>query len=380
MYQQLFFLISTIKSLDKLKKRFLDILRFTFFLSIGIFFIWLFLRNLTSPEKKEIIHALKIANYTWIVIAIVLGLFSHWARAMRWRILLEPMGFKPRKLNVFMAVMIGYLANLALPRLGEISKCGILTQYEKIPFNKSFGTVITERAVDLLAFICLFFLMIFTMSSELSMYVNQKIYEPLKLKLSISAPIESNLIWSVVGIITVFIIVFLFLRKKLITTKAYLKFNNLLLGFVQGIQSLGRIKHPFGFVFYTIIIWVLYLLMAYIVFFSLKETASLSIEAGLAVLVFGSIGIMIVQGGIGIYPAIVAETLFLFSITSTTGYAMGWLIWSSQTIMILFAGVFSLLLLNTFNSKGNGNSGSNKKEDSNISGLAKSPDSMASKS
>jgi glycosyltransferase 2 family protein len=336
-----------------LKKHILVVLRFAFFLGIGIFFIWLFLKNLTPDQKNEIVKSLKIANYTYIIIAMLLGLLSHYVRALRWRILIEPLGYKPRKLNVYMAVLIAYLANLALPRLGEVSRCGILTQYEKIPFNKSFGTVITERIIDMIAFVLLFFIMIFTMSSKLSEYVTQKIYLPLQTKFNITDALESNLLWAFIGVTAITVIVFLFLRKRLINTKAYLKVNHMLTGFLAGIQSLLKIRQPILFFVYTVAIWVLYLLMAYVVFFSLQETSNLSIEAGLAILVFGSVGIMIVQGGIGIYPAIVAETLFLFSITSTTGYAMGWLIWSSQTIMILIAGVFSLLLLNTFNRKGN---------------------------
>lgn len=337
-----------------MKKKFFTILRFSFFLGIGIFFIWLFLRNLTVIEKREILKALKIANYWWIILAIVLGLLSHWVRAMRWRILMEPLGYKPRRLNVYMAVFIGYLANMALPRLGEVSRCGVLTQYEKIPFNKSFGTVITERAIDMLAFIVLFLLMIFTMSKELSVYVDEKIYTPFQAKFNLTSELNANFIW--LGVVSVVILVssFFFFRKRLITTRAYLKVNHMLMGFLSGIKSLVLIKKPVRFIIYTLLIWVLYLLMAYVVFFSLKETSILTLEAGLAVLVFGSIGIMLVQGGIGIYPAIVAETLVLFGITSTTGYAMGWLIWSSQTIMVLIAGLFSLLLLNMLNGKGNG--------------------------
>jgi glycosyltransferase 2 family protein len=336
-----------------LKKKILTILRFSFFLGIGIFFIWLFLRNLTVIEKREILKAFRIANYWWIILAIILGLLSHWLRAMRWRILMEPLGYNPRRINVYMAVFIGYLANMALPRLGEVSRCGVLTQYEKIPFNKSFGTVITERAIDMLAFIVLFLLMIFTMSKELSVYVDEKIYTPFQEKFNVTLGLDSNFFWLVVITAVIFIGLFLFFRKRIVATKAYLKVNQMLMGFLSGIKSLMLITKPIRFIIYTILIWVLYLLMAYVVFFSLKETSLLTLEAGLAVLVFGSIGIMIVQGGIGIYPAIVAETLFLFGITSTTGYAMGWLIWSSQTIMVLIAGLFSLLLLNMLNSKGN---------------------------
>lgn len=292
-------------------------------------------------------------------------MLSHWVRALRWRLLMEPLGYKPNSINVYMAVLIGYLANLALPRLGEVSRCGILAKYEKIPFNKSFGSVISERAVDMLSFILLFFLLLVTQSERLSLYIQQKIYIPLQAKLDLNYSQQSNLVWVLVALVVVSIALFYFFRKSITSTKAYLKFNGLLGGFLTGMKSVIKMKHPVMFMMYTIAIWVLYLLMAYVVFFSLDETSNLSLEAGLAILVFGSVGIMIVQGGIGIYPAIVAETLFLFSITSTTGYAIGWLIWSSQTIMVLIAGVFSLLLLNTFNSKGNGNTETNTTKDIN---------------
>ncbi len=332
-----------------MKKTLGNIFRFSFFLGLGIFFIWLFMRNLTTAQKHEIYQSLRIANYYWIMIAIALGALSHFSRALRWKILMEPLGYKPRISNVFMAVMIGYLANLALPRLGEVSRCGILTRYEKIPFNKSFGTVITERAIDMLMFILLSLLMIFTLSGKLHIYIEEKIYVPLQQKFNFVADPDIYLILILAAIVLSGIIILFIIQRKFRHTNIYKKFHNLFIGFMEGIRSLARIKKPFQFIMHTFLIWFLYLLMAYIVFFSLKETSGLGLDAGLAVLIFGSIGIMIVQGGIGIYPAIVAETLFIYAIPATTGYAMGWLIWASQTIMILLAGVISLLLLPVLN-------------------------------
>lgn len=332
-----------------MKKKFGNILRFSFFLGLGLFFIWLFMRNLSAEQKHEIFESLKIANYWWIVVAIVLGILSHISRAMRWKILMEPLGYTPRTSNVFMAVMIGYLANLALPRLGEVSRCGILTRYEKIPFNKSFGTVITERAFDMLSFILLFFLLVVTLSGKLHFYIEEKIYAPLQNKFHFNSDPDFSLILILTAIAAAVIIVTVIIYKKFRHTAIYQKFYNLLHGLLEGIRSLTRIKKPFQFIAHTLFIWLMYLLMAYVVFFSLEDTSNLGLDAGLAVLVFGSIGIMIVQGGIGIYPAIVAETLFIYAIASTTGYALGWLIWASQTVMILIAGVFSLLLLPLFN-------------------------------
>lgn len=346
-----------------MKKNLKNIIRFLFFLGIGIFFIWLFMRNLSPEQKKEIFASFRYANYSWIILAFVLGIMSHLTRALRWKILLEPLGYKPRLSNVFMAVMTGYIANLALPRLGEVSRCGVLTQYEKIPFAKSFGTVITERVIDMISFLLLFLLMIFTLSGKIHSYIEQKIYAPLQQKFNFDFSGGSYFTWLVIilligGAVTTYLVFKKFRHKPFIK-----KIYNLFAGFLEGIRSLTRMKRPMLFIFYSVAIWVLYLLMAWVVFFSFEETYGLGLDAGLAVLVFGSIGIMIVQGGIGIYPAIVAETLFLWGIPEVKGYAMGWLIWGSQTLMIVVAGIFSLILLPVLNKKSDDKTGSHPAQD-----------------
>lgn len=346
-----------------MKNNFRNIFRFSVFLAIGLFFIWLFMRNLTPEQKSEIFLSFKIAKYWWLILAFGLGILSHIFRTLRWKILMEPMGYHPSTKNVFMAVMIGYLANLALPRLGEVSRCGILTRYEKIPFNKSFGTVITERAIDMLSFLLIFFLMIFTQSGKIKIYIEQKIYAPLENKFNFELTGQHYLLYLMLGLAVAGMIAAFLIHRKFKNSKIYLKFYNLFLGLLEGIKSLTRIKKPFLFVAYTAGIWILYLLMAYVVFFSLPETAKLGLDAGLAVLIFGSVGIMVVQGGIGIYPAIVAETLFLWDVTETKGYAMGWLIWTSQTLMILIAGIFSLILLPILNKSKNDKAGSHPTQD-----------------
>jgi len=336
-----------------LKNKISTIARFIFFLGIGIFFIWLFMRNLTHDQKKEIMLSFRKANYAWIVLAVLLGILSHLLRSLRWKMLMEPMGYIPRSSNVFFAVMIGYLANLVLPRLGEVSRCGILTRYEKIPFTKSFGTVITERAVDMIMFFILFFTTIYIQSDRLSSYIQTRVYDPLAAKFQFTIDFSAFFIFVSIGIGLV-LIAGLIILWRLMRRSAFLqKLKAQILGFLEGIKSLGSIKQPLLFIFYSLAIWTLYLLMAYFVFYSLADTAMLGLDAGLGVLIFGSIGIMVVQGGIGIYPAIVAETLILYSISKTTGYAMGWLIWSSQTLTVICLGILSLILLPLLNKTAN---------------------------
>lgn len=333
-----------------MKKKLLNFLKIGFFLGLGIFFIWLFLHNLTSKEKREIIDSFTGANYWWIVASIFLALLSHISRTIRWTMLLKTMGYNPGFKNSFLAVMIGYFANLALPRLGEISRCGVLAKHEKIPMHKSFGTVITERAIDLLSLFLAFLITLILHFDKLGLFRKTKIYhQALDRYNSIDNPT-----WFYVLSVFIFIAIVLviyFISKKIAHTNFYHKVKAFILGFFEGLKSLVKIKKPFWFIFHSIFIWIMYLGMTWLVFYSLPETSNLGIDVALAVMVFGSVGIIIIQGGIGIYPWIVAEILTLFAILPTTGYAMGWLLWTGQTLMIIVAGIIALFLLPVLNQK-----------------------------
>jgi uncharacterized protein (TIRG00374 family) len=330
-----------------------NFIRFTVFLGIGIFFIWIFLRNLSAEQKQEIILSMGNANYWWIALAIPLGILSHYIRAIRWKMLIETMDYKPKNSNMFYAVMIGYFANLALPRLGEVSRCTVLAKYENVPFQKSFGTVITERVLDMMVFMLLFFLNLALQAERLSGYIDENIYKPLQSKLHLSYNLSGAFTILMVAFAVVFGILFFIFRKKITTNKLYIKIITMAKGFVEGMKSLLKVRNLWLFFLYTASIWALYLLMAYVVFFSIPGSSGLGLDAGLAVLVFGSIGIMVVQGGIGIYPAIVAETLVLYGVASVQGYALGWLIWTSQNLTIVLVGIISLILLPIVNNRKN---------------------------
>ena len=332
-----------------LRSNFLTVTKFIFFLGLGILIIWLSVRNLSLSEKDEIIRSFRIANYNWVLLAIVLGIFSHVLRTLRWMMFFEPMGYSPSFKNTFYAVMVGYFANMAFPRLGEVTRCGILAKYEKIPFNKSFGTVVTERALDLVIFFLLFLLTIFTQIGTIHDYLNNYVYPGLQEKFI--NPLSNPLFIACIILIAVIILLFFILfRKKIGHSKIYLKTVSLIMGFWEGFKSLSQIRKPILFVLYSLMIWFLYFLMVYICFFCFTSTSTLGPGAGLSSLVLGSIGIMVTPGGIGLYPAIIQETLLLYGVARTTGLAMGWIAWTAQTVMIFVIGSLSLILL-TFNKK-----------------------------
>ncbi|RLD60104.1 MAG: TIGR00374 family protein [Bacteroidetes bacterium] len=331
-----------------MKKKLLIFFKVGFFLGLGIFLIWLFLHNLTPLERKEIIDSFTGANFWWIGASVLVAFLSHISRTIRWAMLLETMGYKPQFKNSFLAVMIGYFANLALPRLGEVTRCGILAKYEKIPIQKSFGTVVTERAVDLLSLFIAFLITFILHLDKLNLFKKTRIYNTALDKYN---GIES-LDWFYgisFGVLALIIVISYFIGKKISHTGFYQKIKEIAHGFYEGIKSLVKIKRPFWFVFHSVFIWLMYLCMTWLVFFSLPETSNLGIDVALAVLVFGSLGIIIIQGGIGIYPWIVAEILALFAILQTTGYAMGWLLWTGQTLMVVLAGIVAMILLPILN-------------------------------
>lgn len=325
-------------------KKAVTALKFSFFLGLGLFIIWLSLKDLTAVERQEIMHSFRTANYYWVVVAIVLGIFSHILRAARWVLFFEPMGFKPKLKTTFYAVMIGYFANMAFPRLGEVTRCSIMSKYEKIPFQKALGTVVTERAIDMLIFFMLFLLMFFTQLGTIREYLDVNIYPRMVAKFG--ALHYSRMIFLFLGGLLLLVVIAWFaLRKKVMASNTYLKLKNLVIGFWEGLKSLSQVRKPGLFIFYSLMIWVLYFFMLYVIFFCFAETWGFSPGAGLSSLVLGSVGIMITPGGIGLYPAIIQETLLLYGVAKPTGLALGWIAWTAQTLMILVVGGVSLLLL-----------------------------------
>lgn len=275
---------------------------------------------------------------------------------MRWRLLIQPLGYTPKLYNTFFALMVGYMANLAIPRLGEVSRCGVLTKYEKIPFTESFGTVIAERAIDLLCLILIFTGTLIFQFEELWGLTNERILNPLSSKVSQLSQ-NGTFLWIalIVIVLGVLGVVFLIRKSKGVLLK---KIKELALGFWDGLKSVKNIKRPYLFVLHTILIWFLYTYVLYLSFSCFKELSVLGFGAALAAMLFGSLGIVFVPGGTGAYQALVTETLTsAYKAPFAFAFAFSWLIWSAQFIFLLLVGVISLILLPVLNKE----AGSEKK-------------------
>ncbi|MCL2414594.1 MAG: flippase-like domain-containing protein [Bacteroidales bacterium] len=324
-------------------------MKFSLFLGLGIFITWWFIKDLDAEYRGLILESFRNANYSFVGIALIFGVVSFWIRAKRWKMQLQPMNYFPKTKNVLMAVMVGYFANLAFPRLGEVARCGLLDKHENIPTAKSIGTVITERAVDMLCFLILLFVTLAVEFEHLSGFAMEN-FSGLYEKIS-NPEFIRRLVFVTSLIILAFGFFVFFLRKKIAHMRVYRKVKILILYFWQGLISLKHMKKRWLFILYTIGLWICYYLMAYIVFFAVSETSNLPMSAGLACMVFGTIGIVVTPGGIGLYPVIIANTLLLYGIAEPIGFALGWLIWTSQNMIVVIGGLLALVLMPIINRK-----------------------------
>ncbi|MBL7703532.1 MAG: flippase-like domain-containing protein [Ferruginibacter sp.] len=335
-----------------MNKRLISILQYAVFLGGGIFLVWWQLKGMTIEQKKHFITSLQNANY-WLVIPIIfMSLLSHLSRAYRWKLLLEPLDYYPKIKNVFAVTMVGYLANAAIPRLGEVLKCTFLSKYEHIKVDKLVGSILIERTFDLLCFIIFIGITVLIQVNKIGGFIQEKIAS---FGQNAAVPIWAK------GLIAAGIIMLIYLLLKLLVKKypennTILKISNFFKGIGQGFAAIRNLKKRNLFIAHTLFIWAMYLLQIYIGFKAMEHTTELSLGAACSVLVLATFAMIITPNGIGLFPIFVMQTLVLYGIDSSYGKAFGWLIWSVATCIVLVAGFISLLLLPYINKIKNENS------------------------
>ncbi len=331
-----------------MSKRISVIIKYIVFLGIGVFLIWWQFNKMTAAEFEEFKLALSNADYIVIIPIVFIALASHLSRAIRWRIMIEPMGYRPSIFNAFSVTMVGYLANTFLPRLGEILKCTLLGKYEKIPFQKLFGSIVAERIFDLFCYLIFILFTFFIqyklvgdfLKHTLTKITNSSTSQPLWLKGLLT-----------VAIITVVILIFRFVFNKYAGGKIAVKIKFFLAGLKEGITSILKLQKRGWFLFHTIFIWSMYLLQVYIGFSAIADVNHLGFNAACAVLTLAALANIITPGGLGTFPTAIFLILSLYNINQTTGEAFGWLMWGVSTFIVLFFGLLCLGLLYFINKK-----------------------------
>lgn len=316
-------------------------------LAVGVWLVFYFYNALDAAQRQELFAAFQRADLRWLALASLVGWLSHASRAWRWRYILEPLGHRPGFWNCYHAVMAGYFMNLFLPRAGEASRALSLYRTERVPFEQGFGTILAERAVDMLMLLGIAGATLLLQLDKLDLF-NERVAA----FRSAQGTAESNTSWGpwIAGVLGLALLAGLYL----LFTRPALRYRlrELARGFAQGLRSVFRTKDRWGFLLHTLFIWSAYAGMFKLGFHALPETVDVPLAGVMAGFVAGAIGIVLVQGGIGVYPAFVALIISIYMLPPEGGghvrpeaLAMGWLLWVAQTLMLIVLGGLSLLLL-----------------------------------
>ncbi len=299
-------------------------------LALGGFLVWY---SLSSVSIHTLIKYFKEANYSWIALGLFFGLLSHLSRAYRWKFLLEPIGYKPNFGNSVMAVLVAYLVNYAVPRAGEVSRAAVMTNYENIPFEKGFGTIVAERITDLIMMLIIIAITLFV-QFDFIYDLLIKNFNPIKIGV----------------ILGILIVVFSIFSSRVRKAKSGigLKIKNFIAGLIEGATSVFKMKHKWAFIFHTVFIWVMYIFMFWA---TIPAIEGLHVPFGGILIGFiaGGFSIAATNGGIGLYPIAVAGALALFGVAQEPATAFGWIMWTAQTAMIIIFGGLAFLLLPIYN-------------------------------
>ena len=305
--------------------------------ALGIFFVYLSIGITTPKDREMIIQSIKNADMKFVFIGLFFSLLSHLSRAYRWSFLLSPMGYQPKLINSILCVLIAYLANMGIPRSGEVIRASFISNYEKIPFEKAFGSIVIERVIDVIMLFIIILIALILQFETIWSFISNNNINFFKLILF--------------GILLITFLIILFNIIKGSKSQLMIKFKLLISGFWEGVSSIKKMEKKVPFIFHTIFIWLMYLAMFYVIKWSIPGTFGLTIGMIIPVFVAGGLSIATTNGGVGIFPLSVALVLSLFDISKDVGLAFGWIMWSSQTILIIVCGSFAFIALPIVNRK-----------------------------
>lgn len=297
--------------------------------------VWYLYSSTTTEQRQQIVTYITQADIFWVCISIFIGILSHISRAIRWNYLLEPLGYQPKISNNTLIILTAYLANLGIPRSGEILRATALSTYEGVPFEKGMGTIVTERIVDLIMLALVIGIALILQTDLILGFIQES-------GLGIIGG-GIILLLGVVGLIAGIGI----LKKS--SSPTAIKLKTFLNDVLQGVLSIFRMRRKWAFLFHTVFIWFAYIMMFWVIKFTIMETVDLSFGAILVAFVAGAFAMTTTNGGFLAFPIAVGKSLELFNIGTVAGNAFGWIMWIAQTFMILIFGAISFILLPLLN-------------------------------
>ncbi len=345
-----------------MKKKLTNLFKFIIFLGVGVGILYLVYQNQNAAYQEDcqlkgvdiadcqlihkVIDDFTKVHYFWVGMILVAFLISNVSRAIRWKMLLKPMGYQPRFVNAFFSIILAYFANLGLPRIGEVVRAGSLAKYEKIPVEKVMGTIVTDRIIDVISILIVTFLALFFAKDVIWTFFRENAH--------IGEKVDSMkvLMFYLVGTFLAIVLLFVSFKKQIVKTKIYKKITHIIIGFAEGIKSILKLDKPWLFILHSINIWTMYFLMTYFGFLTFGPTAGLPMVAALVVFVFGSWGIVIPSpGGMGTYHFLVGLALGIYGINQADGFSWANIVFFSiQLGCNISIGILALLALPVINS------------------------------
>ncbi len=332
-----------------MSKRFKTILQYIIFLGFGLFLAWWSLKDLTADDKSQIRDAVKNARYWLVVPVFIILILSHYVRAIRWRLLIESIGHHTTKTNAFFAVLIGYLANQAVPRLGEILKCTFLARYEKVPADKLIGTIILERIIDAL---CL--LIVFGITLMIQPDIYGKLIDAIfngEDKHGDTKGILSVLVTGIVAGLAILVIAIWMIKNKKTFADLLNSIRKIGQRIWNGVSAVQHLKKRGQFLIYTLLLWGLYLSGGYLGFLAFQQTEQYGLKEAFTILSAGSVGMIVSPGGIGAYAYIIEKSMQVYGLNKGIALAFGWILWLAQTAVIVLGGIISFVFIPYYNKK-----------------------------
>ena len=314
-----------------MKNKTKTILKITVPLLLGVILVWY---SLSKVSLEVLIEHFKKANYAWVILGLIFGLLSHMSRAYRWKFMIAPLGYSLRFSNSLMAVFAAYLVNYTIPRAGEVTRATIVTNYEGIPFEKGFGTIVAERVADLVMIMTIVLITLFLEYDFIYQFFADR-FNPNKIMIGLF------------GLVILAVLFFFFIKKS--SSMIAVKIKTFVNGLIEGVLSIFKMEKKWPFIFHTLFIWTMYVLMFYVTTFAFKETTGIPLAAILIGFISASFSIAATNGGIGSYPLAVYAAFSIFNIAEEPSIAFGWVMWSSQTLMIVLLGGLSLIYLPIYN-------------------------------
>ena len=302
---------------------------------IGLGLVYYSYTSTTPEDRERIFEAVKSANPLWVFLSIFIGILSHISRAIRWNYLLEPLGYRPKLINNILIILTSYFANTLVLRSGEILRATALNTYEDVPFEKGFGTIVTERIIDVI--------MLLLVIAAALLVQTDVILEILEEN---GIGLVGSLVLLLVGILGL-IIAIRVIKKS--TSPFALKIKTFLNGLLDGVLSIFKMKHRGAFIFHTLFIWACYIAMFWVIKFTVPETTELPLGAFLVAFVAGAFAMATTNGGLGLFPIVVTAALSVYGISKTSGDAYGWIMWTAQTMMVVVFGAISFIVLPLLN-------------------------------